>query len=163
VSTTTTRGPTIGLAAGEILAAFLRLAEAEQEKVRNKVEVANDPKVTEDQRRNAEAAILAALRLGSGGNAAARPLRDEERLSPAHLAVREKIECDVRLFADTLARLLAEKQMTQAELARRIGVGQSAISMMLSRACRPQPRTLGKLADALGVTVEKLWPGKPGL
>ncbi|SRR5579884_3629976 len=97
------------------------------------------------------------------GTATARPLRDEERLSAGHRAVHEQIESQVRLFADRLARLLAEQQMTQAELARRMGVGQSATSMMLSRNCRPQPRTLGKLADAPGVPVEDLWPGKPGL
>lgn len=115
------------------------------------------------RRRQAEAAILAALRLRTAEKAAARPLRDGDRLSAGHRAVRERIESVVRPFADTLARLLAEKQMTQAELARRIGVGQSAISTMLSRRCRPQPRTLGKLADALGVPVEDLWPGKPAL
>jgi transcriptional regulator with XRE-family HTH domain len=53
-------------------------------------------------------------------------------------------------FAATLARLLAERQFTQAQLAERIGVGQSSISMLLKRRCRPQRRTLGKLAEALG-------------
>jgi transcriptional regulator with XRE-family HTH domain len=76
--------------------------------------------------------------------------------------VQERIEREVQRFADTLAQMLAEKKMTQAELAQRIGVGQSAISMMLSRKCRPQPRTLGKLAEALGVSVETLWPVKVG-
>jgi DNA-binding XRE family transcriptional regulator len=85
------------------------------------------------------------------------------RLSAAHRSVQERIDAEVRLFADTLTRLLAENQLTQAELARRVGVGQSAISMMLSRKCRPQPKTLGKLADALGVPVEELWLGKLGL
>jgi len=35
--------------------------------------------------------------------------------------------------------------------------------MLLARKCRPQPRTLGKLAEALGVSVEEIWPGKVGL
>jgi len=39
--------------------------------------------------------------------------------------------------------------LTQAALAERIGVGQPAISMMLSRKCRPQRHTIEKLAAAL--------------
>jgi transcriptional regulator with XRE-family HTH domain len=62
-------------------------------------------------------------------------------------------------FAATLARLMADRQLTQVQLAERISVGQSAISMLLKRRCRPQRRTLGKLAEALGAPVEELWPG----
>jgi transcriptional regulator with XRE-family HTH domain len=62
-------------------------------------------------------------------------------------------------FAATLARLMAEREMTEAQLAEWSGVGQSAISMLLKRRCRPQRRTLPKLAEALGVTAEELWPG----
>jgi transcriptional regulator with XRE-family HTH domain len=54
---------------------------------------------------------------------------------------------------------MAQRQLTQAELAQRIGVGQSAISMLLKRRCRPQRKTLGKLATTLGVEVEALWAG----
>jgi predicted XRE-type DNA-binding protein len=156
------------LTASEVLAAFLHLPEGEQETIRKKVQVATAPEVTEEQKRRAEAAIVAALRLGIGRGGPtpplpARPLSKEERLSPAHLAVRERTDQEERLFAENLARLLAEKQLTQAELARLLGVGQSAVSMMLSRKCRPQPRTLGKLAAALGVSVEQLWPGKLAL
>ena len=61
-------------------------------------------------------------------------------------------------FAATLGRLMAERQLTQEELAERIGVGQSAISMLLKPRCR-QRRTLGKMAEALGVPVDELWPG----
>jgi transcriptional regulator with XRE-family HTH domain len=49
--------------------------------------------------------------------------------------------------------------MTQEQLAAAIGVGQPAISMMLNRNCRPQARTVKKLADALGVEIEELWLG----
>jgi len=48
--------------------------------------------------------------------------------------------------------------MTQSELGDRIGVGQSAISMMLSRNCRPQKGTVKKIADALEVQPSDLWP-----
>jgi transcriptional regulator with XRE-family HTH domain len=49
--------------------------------------------------------------------------------------------------------------LTQAELAAKVGVGQPAISMMLNRSCRPQKKTVRRIATALGVTVEELWPG----
>lgn len=49
--------------------------------------------------------------------------------------------------------------MTQDQLAEKIGVGQPAISMMLKRQCRPQKRTVQRLAEALGVAAEELWPG----
>ena len=77
-------------------------------------------------------------------------LSREERFSPAHHALRAQMEQAEAAFAATLARLLAERQFTQAQLAERIGVGQSSISMLLKRRCRPQRRTLGKLAEALG-------------
>jgi len=43
-------------------------------------------------------------------------------------------------------------------LAEKIGVGQPAISMMLQRQCRPQKRTVMRIAEALGVSAEELWP-----
>jgi DNA-binding phage protein len=61
-------------------------------------------------------------------------------------------------FAERLDRFLAEKGMTQSDLAEKIGVGQPAISMMLSRNCRPQKKTLHRIASALGVGLEDLWP-----
>ena len=49
--------------------------------------------------------------------------------------------------------------MTQEQLAAKIGVGQPAISNMLNRQCRPQRRTVKRLATALDVSPEDLWPG----
>jgi DNA-binding XRE family transcriptional regulator len=54
---------------------------------------------------------------------------------------------------------MAERQSTQAQLAHQIGVGQSAIAMLLKRRCRPQRPTLGKYAQTLSAPVEELWPG----
>jgi len=49
--------------------------------------------------------------------------------------------------------------MTQEALAAKLGVGQPAISNMLNRQCRPQRRTVLRLAQALGISPEELWPG----
>jgi transcriptional regulator with XRE-family HTH domain len=86
-------------------------------------------------------------------------LSRDERFTPEHHALRARMEQLEAAFAATLDRLLAERQLTQAQLAERIGAGRSSISMLLKSRCRPQRRTLGKLAEALGVTVEELWPG----
>ncbi len=150
----------INLSASTILASFLKLDVSKQEALREKVEVAIDPEAGTAQREDAEKAILAALELRGVPRPGARTLSREERLSREQLALREKLEQQESEFAEKLCGLMAERQITQAELARRIGVGQSAVSMLLSRKCRPQPRTLGKIAAALGVTVEEFWPGK---
>jgi transcriptional regulator with XRE-family HTH domain len=61
-------------------------------------------------------------------------------------------------FADRLRSLMEKKGLTQEQLAAKVGVGQPAISMMLQRNCRPQRRTVLRLAEAFGVSPEELWP-----
>jgi DNA-binding XRE family transcriptional regulator len=61
-------------------------------------------------------------------------------------------------FAERLRELMDKNGISQTRLAEMIGVGQPAISMMLSRSCRPQLRTVEKIAQALGVSVNSLWP-----
>jgi DNA-binding XRE family transcriptional regulator len=90
---------------------------------------------------------------------AGRVLARDERFTAAHHEVRAQMDQAEAAFSAALTRLMAERQLTQAELAERIGVGQSAIAMLLKRRCRPQRRTLGKLAEALSVPVDELWPG----
>ena len=51
-------------------------------------------------------------------------------------------------FADRLSKLLMEKNITQEELADRIGCTQSAISKMLTRNARPRWRTICNLPEA---------------
>jgi DNA-binding XRE family transcriptional regulator len=155
-------GPKDGLRVSTILDAYLRLDKDLQETVRERVKAATSPGTPEAERRRAESAIEAALRLGREGGQPGRVLGKEERLSAEHQALRQRLDQEESVFAANLARLLGERQLTQAELARRVGVGQPAISMMLARKCRPHWRTVGKIAAALGVTVEELWPGKAG-
>ncbi len=71
----------------------------------------------------------------------------------------EMIE-EERVFADRLSAVMADRGTTQEELAAAIGVGQSAISNMLARRSRPQKRTVAKIASALGVDPQELWPIK---
>ena len=59
-------------------------------------------------------------------------------------------------FSIRVRELLKSKGMTQDELAQKIGVQQSAISMMLNRLCRPQQRTVERIAKALDVPCAEL-------
>lgn len=61
-------------------------------------------------------------------------------------------------FAEKLRLLLAEKGLTQTQLAEQLGVQQPTVAAILSGQHKPQPKTLKKLADALGLATEELWP-----
>ncbi|MCE9566557.1 MAG: helix-turn-helix transcriptional regulator [Planctomycetes bacterium] len=64
-------------------------------------------------------------------------------------------------FANRLRLAMDEKGLTQAELAKKVGIGQPAISMMLNRTCRPQRKTIHRIANALSINPEELWPTSP--
>lgn len=86
--------------------------------------------------------------------------RLEVLTDPDAATVVAEMEREEATFAERLQSLLAAKGVTQAELAAKVGVGQPAISMMLNRVCRPQRKTVEKIATALGVTPEELWPAQ---
>jgi DNA-binding XRE family transcriptional regulator len=143
----------------EVLQAFFQQEAKTQKEIQKLVACLYDPQASPTERDSARSALTAMLQLTGGKNKAGPVLTRDERFTPAHHALRARMDQAEAAFAATLARLMAERQLTQAELAQSVGVGQSAISMLLKRRCRPQRRTLGKLAQALGVDVEELWPG----
>jgi DNA-binding XRE family transcriptional regulator len=143
----------------EVLQAFFQLDTKQQQEVQKQIQRVSDSQISSAERDLAEKTLAAMLRTTAGKHGAGRVLNRDERFGPAHHELRARMEQVEEAFATTLARLMAERQLTQAQLAERIGVGQSAISMLLKRRCRPQRRTIGKLAEALGVPVEELWPG----
>ncbi|HTN75162.1 MAG TPA: helix-turn-helix transcriptional regulator [Pirellulaceae bacterium] len=61
-------------------------------------------------------------------------------------------------FAQRLRELMEAKQISQQELAGRAGCSQPAISQLLQRECRPRKNTILKLAAALQVSPQALWP-----
>jgi len=69
----------------------------------------------------------------------------------------DELQAEEASFADRLQAAMDRRGLTQRDLAQRIGVGQSAISMMLNRQCRPQRRTVAKFAKALKVPAGELW------
>lgn len=81
-----------------------------------------------------------------------------KEINPEAKDVLAKMDSEEAVFADRLRNAMNAKGLTQSRLAEAIGVGQPAISMMLQRDCRPQKRTVIKLAEALGVAPDELWP-----
>jgi transcriptional regulator with XRE-family HTH domain len=70
----------------------------------------------------------------------------------------EKMNTQEATFAQRLRELMEAKRISQQELADRVQCSQPAISQMLNRACRPQKKTILKLAEALNVQPRDLWP-----
>jgi len=59
---------------------------------------------------------------------------------------------------DKINKLLAEKQMTGADLGRMLGVSNSVYSQWNTRKTKPRMNKLKQIADILGVTVADLLP-----
>lgn len=145
------------------LCAFRECSDAIQSMIVEMAGIANDPEATLEEREAAVVTIAEAL----------FPPGDEEPLGidleaskpsdaeEPERAVLEAMDAEEMEFSERLAALLKQKQMTQVQLAESIGIGQPAVSMMLSRKCRPQRRTVRKIAGALGVAPGELWPGFP--
>jgi lambda repressor-like predicted transcriptional regulator len=74
----------------------------------------------------------------------------------------ERMDREEATFAERLRSAMHQRGMTQVQLAEKIGVGQSAVAMMLQRECRPQRRTIVRMAAALDVSPETLWPSMGG-
>lgn len=87
-------------------------------------------------------------------------LRDLNDAASQPDARQQEAEMDAQeaTFATRLRVAMEHKGLTQEELAAKIGVGQSAISNMLNRRCRPQARTVARLATALDLRPADLWP-----
>jgi ribosome-binding protein aMBF1 (putative translation factor) len=117
--------------------------------LRDMEEAALNPAATPAEREQAGAALAAVLMTYSPGHTG--PVRPKASAGNGHLTA----------FADRLRARRTEKGLTQEELARRVGIRQSAVSMMESGRCRPQPSTLAKLAKELGVDAKELWPKHP--
>lgn len=118
----------------------------------------------EEAERAATITLLAEILFPNADNAGFPGLDLEEAEEVARRDVPEAREILDRMdreevtFAERLRGVMEEKGVTQQTLADRVGVGQPAIAMMLARQCRPQQRTVVKLAQALGVDRSELWP-----
>lgn len=152
------------LVCAQTIQAFLECVDEVQETIRDMMTIANDPASDDDERAMAIVTIHEALFpeytpdgvLGS--DLAADDI--QPRIAPPEVAaLLDEMDSEEAGFADRVRTFMGQKQLTQAMLAERAGVTQSAVSALLSRGCRPQRATIVKLAEALGVRPEELWPG----
>jgi lambda repressor-like predicted transcriptional regulator len=145
------------------LCAFRECSDEIQAMIMEMASIADDPEATPEEREAAVATIAEALFPAGDDGPLGVDLEASESLDAEgpEKAVLNALDAEETAFSERLAAMLGQKQVTQVQLAESIGVGQPAISMMLSRNCRPQRRTVEKIAGALGVTPEELWPGFP--
>src|SRR5262249_2395447 len=143
------------------LCAFRECSDEIQAMIVEMAAIANDPEATPEEREAAVATIAEALFPPGDDGSLGVDLETFEARDAAgpEKSILEAMDAEEATFSDRLAAMLRDKQVTQVQLAELIGGGHSAISMMLARRCRPQRRTVEKIAGALGVDPEELWPG----
>lgn len=145
------------------LHAYLECSTEVQAVIRDMVNIVISPESDEDEREMALFTMASALFPEYDGGAAGVDAEEAERAydenGPEGLAARVELDEQETTFAARLRQIMDRKNLTQVQLAEKARVGQPAISMMLNRKCRPQQRTVHKLAESLGVHPEELWPG----
>lgn len=146
--------------------AYMEASDDAQSVVREMALIANDSEVSQDESNAAIDTLLEALLPSHDHNdELGIDITDLREVQPGESeACREfeQMDREDQAFAERLASQMKAKDVSQAELASRLNVGQPAISMMLSRKCHPQRRTVAKIASALDVPPDDLWPGYSG-
>lgn len=143
------------------LRAFMECDDEIQKHVVQLAKLAGSPEATDREKTMALYSIAEALRpvmhnghLGISVDEADQ-IAVEDR--PDGAAALARLQNQKKEFSERLAALMERKNISQAELAKAIGVSQPAISLLLARKCRPQRRTVEKLAEALNVETRELW------
>ena len=146
----------------DFLHAYLECTDSIQEGVRDMLDILFDANSSEDEKAMAMHTIADALFPKPYNGKLGMDLEESETDAAAEDAELQEIVQDMdreeEVFAENLHRIMLQQKTTQSELAAKIGVGQPAISMMLNRRCRPQRRTIDRLAKALHVSATDLWP-----
>ncbi len=142
------------------LHAYRECSPAIREVVDEMTEILVDAEATEDDRLMATTTIIEAIFPGLSVDM----MEDFSNGMQSSTAVKVRAELDAELdaeeatFAERLRAIMQAKGVSQEQLALMTGVGQPAISNMLKRQCRPQRRTIVRLAQALDVAESELWP-----
>lgn len=139
-----------------VMRAFKECSDAVQKGIIDMVDIVNDPTADADDKDMALRTIEEALFPQHRG--ADVDSFETESGTPDELEAIRQLDSDEQNFADRVSALMTQRGLTQKALAELSGVGQPAISMMLRRNCRPQQKTVQRIAEALGVTAESLWP-----
>ena len=145
----------------EFLHAYLECSDEIQEGIKDMMRILFDSASTDQERNMANATLADALLPNSHIVQLGMELEESEQGAADHIPgftdVAKELDSEEEAFAKQLKTHMALRNINQSELAEMIGVGQPAISNMLKRQCRPQSRTITKLAQALGVAESELW------
>lgn len=87
-----------------------------------------------------------------------REFLDQFETSTAAEQIKKGLNEEEVHFSDKVRELMSEREISQQQLADAIGVTQPAVSLLLNRECRPQRRTVQRIAKALDVDVSEIWP-----
>jgi len=140
--------------------ALMECSDVVQGVVHEMVKIMVDPEADDDDKEMAKATFLEALfPISHNGvlGADLEELEDEHRNGAIGEVIHEMNAEEVS-FGEKVKNALVDRGLTQQQLADAIGVGQPAVSMMLNREARPQLRTVKKIAEALRLSHEDLWP-----
>lgn len=145
------------------LGALADCSDAMQQVVTQMLVVVKDPTTKQTERQCALMAMTAALfpdsdERGDYGLDLAASDSDAAAENPSVARLVQNMHTHETTFAQCLREVMDAKRVSQQELAARVGVSQPAISQMLNRNCRPQKKTILRLAEALKVQVCDLWP-----
>ena len=157
------RRPDINRPAGALFAkvfaeGYLEASDAVKEVIESMSRIVNDPAADEDERSAALDTLVDALFPPRHPDDLGVDLETlEEGDSNEARRIRAAMSRQEVRFARAVRKLMKERGVSQKKLAEKIGVGQPAVSMMLSRRCRPQQATVEKIAKALGVEARTLW------
>jgi predicted XRE-type DNA-binding protein len=144
----------------DVFQAYLECSDEVQAAIRDMVKIVNAPDATPEEQEAALGTIAEALFPSKHNGVLGVCLDDCEKDAPKDVkAILKQMNHQETTFGERVNALLEAKSMTQADLAAVIEIGQPAVSMLLSRSCRPQRRTVEKIAKALKVAPEDIWPG----
>jgi antitoxin component HigA of HigAB toxin-antitoxin module len=149
-------------AAIDFIRAYLECSDEMQAAIHDMMEILEDVEATQEEKsmalRTVEAILFPSHHNGSLGIA----LTDAEELGSQCGEAKhdlERMDEEEATFANRLRAFMEEKGINQNDLAQATGVGQPAISNMLTRHCRPQRRTVEKIASYFKIEPSELWPG----
>jgi lambda repressor-like predicted transcriptional regulator len=150
------------LQAAKFLRAYLECSDEIQAGIREMLEILNDPNTDDDDRDSTLITLADALFFNPNDGKLGIDLEELEKREAEHSDearnVVETMDWEEAAFATRLREAMQKEGVNQEELAAKIGIGQPAVSNMLNRQCRPQRRTVLRLANALHVAPDALWP-----
>ncbi len=140
----------------EIHRAFQECDAETREIVDQMLTIYNDPEADDHERQRAVNTVVDAL----FPSLSAELMDGEVRVQSAPEMVLAKADLDLQgsIFADRLASILQQRGWTVDTLADRTGISAAIVTRMIAKQCRPERRTVERIAAILEVIPGELWP-----